>query len=164
MAKIAGFDQYFWDTSALAKRYAQEEGSDIVVSIMDDSDTISWISSVSLVEIHKTLVDKLRGHEITDLEYGEALVLLDYDTEGRAFYLVGLRNQGLAKAIGVTKKYGLHCADSMILGTALTVQGGARDRVLFVTCDEQQRKAAVGEGYFAYDPQEDQVFEPLPSS
>ena len=41
MARIDGRLFYFWDTSALAKRYSDEKGTLSVNSLLDDDDTVS---------------------------------------------------------------------------------------------------------------------------
>ena len=56
---------YFFDTSALVKRYHQEIGSEQVNAIFDDQDNILIISELALVELASALRRKQNQGEIT---------------------------------------------------------------------------------------------------
>ena len=55
---------YFLDTSALAKLYHQEIGSDYMDRILEQTDSRSLISRLSIVELESVLAVKIRTGEI----------------------------------------------------------------------------------------------------
>ena len=55
---------YFIDTSALAKRYHKENGSDAVDRILEQSGSRSLISHLSIVELESVFAIKMRTGEI----------------------------------------------------------------------------------------------------
>lgn len=55
---------YFLDTSALAKRYHQENGSEYMDRIFEERDSRSLISHLSIVELESVLAIKTRTGEI----------------------------------------------------------------------------------------------------
>lgn len=57
---------YFLDTSALAKRYHQESGSEYIDRILEQSGSRSLISHLSIVELESVLAIKTRTGEIDE--------------------------------------------------------------------------------------------------
>ena len=57
---------YFLDTSALAKLYHQEAGSDYIDRIVEQTASRSLISRLSIVEFESVLAIKTRTGEIED--------------------------------------------------------------------------------------------------
>jgi len=55
---------YFLDTSALAKRYHQENGSDYIDGLFEQTGSRSLISHLSIVELESVLAIKTRTGEI----------------------------------------------------------------------------------------------------
>ena len=55
---------YFLDTSALAKRYHKESGSEYMDRILEQPDSRSLISHLSIVELESVLAMKMRTGEI----------------------------------------------------------------------------------------------------
>jgi predicted nucleic acid-binding protein len=55
---------YFLDTSALAKRYHQENGSGFVDRLFEQAGSHSWISHLSIVAFESVLAIKTRTKEI----------------------------------------------------------------------------------------------------
>jgi len=55
---------YFLDTSALAKRYHKETGSEYMDRILEQSGSRSLISNLSIVELESVLAIKMRTGEI----------------------------------------------------------------------------------------------------
>jgi predicted nucleic acid-binding protein len=55
---------YFLDTSALAKRYHQENGSEYMDRILEEPNSLSLISHLSIVEFESALAMKTRPREI----------------------------------------------------------------------------------------------------
>lgn len=59
---------YFFDTSALVKRYHREKGTDVVDAAFDRADT-RWISDLSVIEAYSAFARKVRTGEITEEDF-----------------------------------------------------------------------------------------------
>jgi predicted nucleic acid-binding protein len=59
---------YFFDTSALVKRYAVEQGSDWVQSVAVDRGSDIYIASVTTVEVTSAVARKLRGGHLSQVD------------------------------------------------------------------------------------------------
>jgi predicted nucleic acid-binding protein len=60
---------YFWDTSALAKYYHQERGSDYVVRLLETSESKHFVSEVTLVEMLSVTASKVRSGQLQKLDF-----------------------------------------------------------------------------------------------
>ena len=57
--------QYFFDTSALVKRYHKEDGTEQVSDIFALAENLVRISALGIVEIHSALAIKVRSGQLT---------------------------------------------------------------------------------------------------
>jgi len=57
--------QYFFDTSALVKRYHKEEGTEQVRNIFAPTENLVRISTLGAVEIHSAFAVKVRAGQLT---------------------------------------------------------------------------------------------------
>ena len=60
---------YFFDTSALVKRYHREVGTEIVDAAFDDKDATRIISDLSVIEFYSAFAKKVRTGEITEEDF-----------------------------------------------------------------------------------------------
>ena len=56
---------YFFDTSALLKRYHPEIGSNVVDAVFDLTDMIRVISDLSIIEFYSAFARRVRTGEVT---------------------------------------------------------------------------------------------------
>ena len=64
---------YFLDTSALAKLYHQEQGSETVEGWAADHTIQIWLSDLARVELHSVFVRKVREGELAEAALQTAL-------------------------------------------------------------------------------------------
>jgi predicted nucleic acid-binding protein len=57
---------YFLDTSALAKLYHQEPGSESVEAWAADDTVLLWVSDLARAEFHSALIRKVREGDVTE--------------------------------------------------------------------------------------------------
>ena len=110
---------YFFDTSALFKKYRTEAGSSVVSSLIDDARNECWISELARIEFFSTLFRLRRNLEISDDELEQQskrfdanlpryqVALLSPDVLAEAERL--LRTEG--------RRYALRTLDSLHLAT-----------------------------------------------
>jgi len=64
---------YFFDTSALLKRYHSELGTEIVDSAFEEKDATRIISDLSVIEFYSAFTKKVRTREIPETSFRGAV-------------------------------------------------------------------------------------------
>jgi uncharacterized protein len=128
---------YFLDTSALAKLYHHEPGSDLVEAWAADETVLLWISDLARTELHSALIRKVRESEMTEEVLHEILECFRVDLLHR-FHIVPLTVRIVEGAIdlliGHGKRYPLRTLDALQLASAQAVEG---EGLAFVTADSK---------------------------
>lgn len=122
----------FFDTSALAKRYLDEEGRDLVLALSREADSIA-VSSLVQPEIISLLSRKRFERKISPAEFNEyeRSFLLDFAD----FNVVSLTPAVFDSCVTLLKKFpNMGTLDSLHLASALEIKPD-----LFVTFDQRQR-------------------------
>jgi hypothetical protein len=128
----------FFDSSALAKRYVAEPGSDAVLSWCARADELA-ISSIAIPEIVSALCRLRREGRLSEDRYRAAKVDLLADLEDAL--LCDVSPPILKHAVRVLENHPLRSSDAIHVGSALAL---AAD--VFVTSDRRQTDAARGMG------------------
>lgn len=98
---------YFFDTSALVKRYHQEIGTDVVDAAFEDKDAVKMISDISVIEFYSALAKKARTGEITEDDFRETIKALAQDIRSGAIELTPFSNGDKKEAVALIEKHGL---------------------------------------------------------
>ena len=136
----------FLDTSALAKRYIQEPGSEELQDLFLSAVTEVVVSTLAMPEFAAALNRKVRDTEILKEAAANALREFEKDWED-LFFKIPLTEQLASFAASLTTTYPLRGADAIHLATAM-----AADVALFVASDKELIRAAEKAGMKAYDP------------
>ena len=124
----------FFDSSALAKRYIDEKGSDKVEEICRKTDTLT-VSIICLSEIISAL-NRLRREKILNkYQYKKIKSALIKDLETADLYNISSRVVQLS--IYLLERYTLRAMDSFHIGCAIVAEVD-----LFVSSDQRQLAAA----------------------
>ena len=133
---------YFLDTSALAKLYHQEQGSEMVEGWAVDPTIRLWLSDLARVEIHSVFVRKVREGELAEAMLQTVLECFREDLRSR-FHVVLLTEDIIERAISLLLEHGkgrpLRTLDALQIASAKAV--GSND-LTFVTADRQLFTAA----------------------
>lgn len=125
----------FLDSSALAKRYIAEKGSETVDTLLKEA-TLLGISVTSVPEIVSALCRKVRERFLNQEQYEKAKRALLADVaDAEVIHLVP---KVLANAVVLLEKNALRAMDALQIGGA--AEWGAD---LFVTSDKDQFRAAT---------------------
>jgi len=128
----------FMDSSALAKRYIEEPGSEVVEEILSSAASLG-VSVICLSEIISALCRRRRERKVTPQQYAKAKrALFDDIADASVVYVT---DEIVARAIAVLEQWPLRSSDSLHVASAAE---WAAD--LFVSADEQQCAAARGYG------------------
>ncbi|HEV8716030.1 MAG TPA: type II toxin-antitoxin system VapC family toxin [Candidatus Binatia bacterium] len=149
---------YYFDSSALVKRYAQEVGSSWVDSLMDlqlRHDIFTVL--VTGVEIVAAIARKARIGSITMQEATTTLSV--FKNHFKTNYLIVLINTAVVeRAMDLAEQHGLRGYDAIQLASALTVQAeltaSGTSLAAFVSADTNLNKAAQAESLTIENPQD----------
>ena len=128
----------FFDSSALAKRYIQETGSDRVEAILSGASALG-ISVICLSEVVSALCRRRREGELSRPQYLEAKRAFFSDIEDAS--VVTITDQVVARAVELLERWPLRSSDS--LHVACATEWAAQ---LFVSADGRQCAAAKAYG------------------
>ena len=128
----------FFDSSALAKRYVQEPGSDRVEEILFGASSLG-VSMICLSEVISALCRRRRERRISKQQYLRAKQALFQDLEDSS--IVGVTEAIVAHAVQLLERWPLRSSDSLQVASAAEWSAD-----LFVSADERQCAAARGYG------------------
>ncbi len=128
----------FFDTSAFVKRYVNEAGSQAVVEICQNADTVA-LSIICLPEIISTLRRLVREGNLSEQQYHNIKVLIFNDFED--IDICELTSEVMLHIISSLETNSLRAMDAIHLGCALAY---APDK--FVSSDKRQINAAHAVG------------------
>jgi predicted nucleic acid-binding protein len=147
---------YFFDTSALAKAYHTEIGSDFVLRIVREASSRRWISLLSIVEMDSVLARKARAAGMRTANLTTANRTLEADLAERIFLPFPVvaghcyRAQDLVAKHGFSE--GLRTLDAVQLAVALELRR-SRAIDLFVAADQKLCRVATLEGLAVINPE-----------
>jgi predicted nucleic acid-binding protein len=155
---------YFFDSSALVKRYVNETGSGWVQTITDAAMGHEvYIARITTVEVIAAFVRRARSGSIDALTAAAATA--QFKTDAAADYrIIELTGELAGHAIAATERHGLRGYDAVQLATALEINDRLRAQLLalglpintypcfIVTSDIDLNIAAVAEGLAVEDP------------
>ena len=133
----------YCDTSALIKRYVEEEGTDTVDSLWSASLGIAT-SVIAFAETAAAFSRKLREGVLTEKEY--AVTLRMFKTDFDSFILIPITTSLNATIERLTRLYPLRGFDAIHLSSALIFRDSGSVPVYFACFDRSLNDAALKEG------------------
>ncbi len=147
---------YFFDTSALVKRYATETGTPWVTALLDPTARNRiFVARITGAEMISALMRKKRGLKITAGDAAAAATLFRLDFADR-FRVVEITPALVASAMTRAETHALRGYDAVQLAAALHTQERRRARGLadlsLITADADLLAAGSAEGLTTDDP------------
>jgi predicted nucleic acid-binding protein len=147
---------YFFDTSALVKRYVHEIGSTWVEAVTDPvTGNAIYIICVTEVEVTSAITRRQRGGTLSATDAATALAQFRQDLANE-YNSIEVTPALLATAVALVETHGLRAYDAMQLAAATTLQAYraplALTNLIFVSADHDLNTAAVAEGLSVEDP------------
>ncbi|MFH0974891.1 MAG: type II toxin-antitoxin system VapC family toxin [Spirochaetota bacterium] len=137
---------FFFDTSALIKKYIIENGSDKVDKLLNEAENV-YISAITEIETFSTFKRLLIEKAIDKEEY--EILKNEFETDFQYYSIINFDKSISSNAKSLIEKYQLKSLDSIQLGTALYL----KDEIdFFVVCDEKLIKSGKQEGLKVIDP------------
>jgi len=139
---------YFFDTSALVKRYHVEAGSEKVDEIFNDTEGVFTIASITIAEFASAFARKLNEGIISEDDLRVCLSEFSKDMIS-TFWIIDLERSHINKSIPLILKHNLRTLDSLQLAVFLNL---SPLNPIMVTSDEILFNAAIKEGFQAIKP------------
>lgn len=124
----------FFDSSALAKRYIQEPGSDRVEEILFSASSLA-VSVICISEVVSALCRRRRERKLSHQQYLKAKQALFEDIADAS--VVNLTDQVMVRAVALLERWARRSSDALHVACAAEWSAG-----LFVSADEEQCAAA----------------------
>ena len=146
---------YYFDSSALVKRYALEPGTAWVRGLCEQGDNVQAIAHIGLVELSAALSGKQRGGFLTLDECEQLLTELVQDTQSD-YLLIAIDENVIDSAFSLTRRHKLRGYDAVHLACALALQriltAEGWPELIFVAADNDLLAAASAEGLVTDNP------------
>ncbi len=113
---------YFLDTSALVKRYHQENGSHTIIQIFETEENRILISSLSLAEFVSAINRVKNRGEISEEDFKFTLDKFTVDISIGRIGIVDITRVHIFSSTELIIKYNLFPADAVILAVSLELQ------------------------------------------
>lgn len=139
---------YFFDASALVKRYVDEADSDRVDELLREA--IPAVCRTSEVEVASALCRRAREGVFSHAERDRAVLALRRDIS--SFQVVEVLPEVVERSLVLLARHPLRAADALQLGACLILWEKLRFPVAFVAFDARLREAAAAEGLAVLPP------------
>ncbi len=147
---------YFFDTSALVKRYVNEQGSPwVAATINPAAGARVYVAAITGVEVVSAIARRLKGNHVSASDAVIAASRFHYDFANE-YRIVSISDAVINRSMVVAEAHALRGYDAVQLGAALEINGrritlGATPLTL-VTSDAELLTAAIAESLLTDDP------------
>ena len=146
--------KYFFDTSAVVKRYHLEDGSDLIDKLFAESDAEFVISDISIIEFYSALSLKVTVGEIDEENFMSLRKLFSQDIKRGLYEVAEFTNaeklESTKLLLKYAKKHSLKTLDAIQLSVVKSVN---QAEVKAVVCaDEKFCKIITLEGFPVINP------------
>lgn len=147
---------YFFDSSGLTKRYANEIGSVWVENTVNlASGNIIFIGEITQVEVTSAIFRKVRGNIITLADANLAFSKLQHDIQDE-YFVIDCSSAILQNAVNLAKKHYLRGYDAIQLAFALEINKEniflGSPPITFVSADDKLNVATQNENLSVENP------------
>lgn len=147
---------YFFDSSAIIKRYVSEIGSAFVDGLADlKNSNVILLARITRVEVAATTARRLKGKSLTLADAQTALALFQHDLTNN-YFNIEITPILISEAMRLATKYALRGYDAVQLAAALyannerTLKG--LSPLIVVSADTDLNDAAQAEGLNVENP------------
>ena len=152
---------FYFDASALAKRYTDEVGSD-KIDFFFDNVPLERLSCLTLgaIEVFWICVRKRNDNRITSHQFERATTHLRHEVINNqsGFKTISVPDSLVWDSIRLIERYSLNSVDAMVLRSALDTATELRstdDKLVLVASDQRLLRAAHAEGLQIFNPEID---------
>ena len=139
----------YFDTSALAKKYVVEAGSEKVMRLMTETSILAT-SKLAYPEMLSALARRSRSGDIPHARFKE--LLTQFEADWNCILIIDFHDELLDSIRRLIGKYFLKAADSIHLASALWLKQSVKENITFVASDESLLSAARAEKMSVVNP------------
>ena len=147
---------YYLDTSAIVKRYLEEQGTEVMDRLLDDTGPHNsfYTSWLSILELTSAILRLANGGRLTR-DAADTVLARFRQVIGETILLWPVDDSILRAALAVVERHQLHSGDAVHLATAATIFRLAPDaETILVSSDRELLEAAMGSGMGVLNPQD----------
>lgn len=151
-------DFYYFDASALAKRYYPEKGTEDVKHLFENVErTRLMCLTIGATEVVSILVRKRNDRRMSPFDFSQALIHLHEEViHNPDFVTFEADDPTVIDSIGRIVRHSINSVDAVVLVDALQIHEELRrrgDRLILVSSDQRLNRAAKLEGLEVLDPE-----------
>lgn len=139
----------FFDTSALVKRYYEEDGSENVDELIEDEDSTVIITSLSIIEATSAFRRKHNRGEI-EQERMNRLLSTFFEEAIQDFVIVPIEESFMKYSFSLILAEDLRTLDGLQLSAAITVN---QENLKFISADKKLNEVAKEQELETHNPQ-----------
>jgi uncharacterized protein len=154
-------NHFYFDASALAKRYTPETGSDLIDEILDNVPLTRLMALIiGALEVFWICVRKRNDGRITPSQFSQATRFLNQEViaDDSDFELLPTPDALLQTAMDLVERHSINGTDALVLCSALETATRLRnigDGLVLVAADQRLLRAARAEGLTVFNPETD---------
>jgi predicted nucleic acid-binding protein len=149
---------FYFDASALVKRYAPELGSDLVnylFSCVTHKRLMCLI--IGVAELFSVLVRKKNREDISVPDFSQALINLGNEViHTTDFTTVSIEDSLVLSSLPLINKHSINSTDAVVLRSALDIAvelQAVEDDLIMIVSDQRLLRAAKSEGLIKFNPE-----------
>ncbi len=152
---------FYFDASALVKRYTQEIGSEKVNFLFNNAPLNRIMCLIlGIVELFWVCVRKRNDGRITNLDFSQAWINLNDEVidDQSDFKTISVPDQLILDSMRLIEIHSLNSVDAVVLRAALNIAAELRntgDTLVLVASDQRLLRAAHTEGLQVFNPEVD---------
>ena len=152
---------FYFDASALAKRYTRESGSDKMLFLFRNVPLARLLClTIGAIEVFWICIRKKNDGRITIDEFTQAIGHLEHEIINNQsnFRKISVSDSLVWDSIRLIETHSLNSVDAMVLHSALDTATELRstgDRLVLVASDQRLLRAARAEGLQVFNPELD---------
>ncbi len=145
---------YYFDTSAIIKRYHREDGSKSVNKLFEEIERGEGKGVISYLCVLESLSAIVRRKKEIKGDYRKVVkaMLLEYTEK---MTIIPVDNDIMTLAMKIVLKHGLRSLDAMHLATVIHVSQYLTGGITVITSDIELYKAAEKEGFTVLNPEKE---------
>lgn len=152
---------FYLDSSALIKRYSQEEGT-LLVNALFSRLPLSQItcSTLNILEVVSILVRKRNDGRLSEKLFNQMMIELKAEIiDEPHFRTAAIADEQLVSSLGLIVSHNLNASDALILRSALELFQSLEKNDVLVLCSSDKRlvRAARVERIATFDPEQDTI-------
>lgn len=147
---------YFFDSSAVVKRYVGETGSKWIINLMRPAAASNiYLANITSVEVISAVARRTRSGSIDSNQEAKATRRFLRDVASR-FNILRINDVVISSAVNLAQRHGLRGYDAVQLATALELHNRLLSSgslpFIFVSADNELNAAAIAEGLTVDNP------------